>query len=292
MSELSVSNYFAEGSVTVGGRSSLVWVTGKDAVSFLDGLLSQNIAGMDQGSVAPSLLLAPNGKMRATLTVLKGAGRVGLVCDAGAAEAVVADLTRFKIRVDAEIAIDERPLWETWSDQRPEGAPATGEWSADGDVVVFDLPLARGFVARTGTIGRQPETSLPPESIEALRIEAGEPVMGVDLTDKTIPQEGVNVDRSVDFDKGCYLGQELVARIDSRGHVNRRLVGVVLDDESAAGAEVVLDGKVVGEITSVAWSEVRSAAVAMGMIRVEVDAGQRVDVGSSSGVVTDLPIDF
>ena len=64
-------------------RSSLLWVEGADAVIYLDSLLSQNIAGMDQGSVAPSLLLAPNGKMRATLTVLKGAGRVG---EAGSVE--------------------------------------------------------------------------------------------------------------------------------------------------------------------------------------------------------------
>ena len=71
---------------------------------------------------------------------------------------------------------------------------------------------------------------------DAIRIEAGEPVMGIDLDEATIPQEADVVDGAVDFTKGCYLGQELVARIDSRGHVNRRLRGLTVDHQRPAPA--------------------------------------------------------
>ncbi len=78
------------------GLTEIVWVSGTDAVPFLNGLLSQNIAAIDVGRAAPSRLLASNGKLRATLLVLRGIDRVGLVCDAGRGEIVAADPARFR----------------------------------------------------------------------------------------------------------------------------------------------------------------------------------------------------
>jgi folate-binding protein YgfZ len=88
---------------------------------------------------------------------------------------------------------------------------------------------------------------------ERARVAAGWPRMGAELTDKTIPAETGIVDRAVSFTKGCFTGQELVARIDSRGgNVPRHLRGLRLTEDTEVGAEVVVDGKVVGTITSVA----------------------------------------
>src|SRR5438094_718001 len=117
---------------------------------------------------------------------------------------------------------------------------------------------------------------------ERARIEMGYPKMGAEIDDRTIPAElGQSIiDRAVSFTKGCYTGQELVARIESRGgHVPRPIRRLVIASrEIEPGAEVTLDGKVVGRVTSAAWSDERSATVALGPIgrAVAVDAAVSV----------------
>ncbi len=111
---------------------------------------------------------------------------------------------------------------------------------------------------------------------EATRIAAGVPRLGADLDDSVIPQEALLELDAVSFTKGCFIGQELVCRIDSRGHVNRFLRHIVADDASVSlpvGGEITIDGKVVGTVTSSA------PGVALGFVRREVDppAGATVD---------------
>lgn len=284
------------GAVAVAGRSEAVWVAGPDAVTFLDGLLSQNIAAMEVGSTARSLLLSPQGKLRATLLVLRGEERVGLVADTGRGEIVFGDLSRFKIRVDALIATPV-PVWEVWGNASATGltVPAAGAWAESGSVVTFRMPFRHSELDRVALIGATPDCpEVRADDLLPLRIEIGEPVMGVDLTEKTIPQEGADVAGSVDFAKGCYLGQELVARIDSRGHVNKRLAGLLVAGSAvpAAGSEVTVGGRPVGTVTSAAWSPERGTVVALAMIRMEVAHGVAVDVGPADGTVVDLPMTF
>lgn len=274
----------------------LVWVHGPDAVVFLDSLLSQNIAAMQSGTTALSLLLAPNGKLRATLVVLRGDERIGLICDVGAVDAVIGDLSRFKIRVAVVIEADERPVWDLWGPEAVHSvsqAPPPGEWVDEAGTLVVPVPFRHSMLPRLIVAGSRPDLPvLDRGAAEAVRIELGEPVMGVDLDDGTIPQEGVDVAAHVDFDKGCYLGQELVARIDSRGHVNRRLRGLTMagPDLPRVGSPIEYDGKVVGTVSSTAWSEGLPGVVAMGMMRVELDPGDRVTTDMISGTVVDLPI--
>ncbi len=278
------------------GRSQIVWVTGADHVAFLDGLLSQNIAAIPVGGTRRSLLLAPNGKLRATLFVLRADDRVGLVCDAGRAEVVTGDLRRFKIRVDVELAVDPSPVWEVWGEEPgtlPIEIPPVGAWAGEGDVIGFRMPWRRGHGERMVVVGAKPDgVEADAGRLEAYRIAAGEPVMGVDLDEKTIPQEGVDVSTDVDFAKGCYLGQELVARIDSRGHVNRQLTGISLEGgmPPEPGREVLVAGEPIGTITSAAESPVKGRVIALAMVRSEVDLGTRVMVGGASGEVVKLPM--
>ena len=131
------------------------------------------------------------------------------------------------------------------------------------------------------------------EAYEAVRIEAGVPVMGAELTDRTIPAETGIVDRTVSFTKGCYTGQELVARIDSRGgHVPRHLRGVVLAGPAPAGATVEVDGRNAGALTSVARRP--DGAVALAYVRrdVPIPVGATVswEGGTTSGRVEVLPL--
>jgi len=132
---------------------------------------------------------------------------------------------------------------------------------------------------------------------EIARIETGRPEWGVDMDDTTIPQEA-NFDalRAISYTKGCYVGQEVVARVHFRGHVNKHLRGLMAGKSEPApeGAAVLsATGEQVGEVRSSALSP-RLGAVAMGMIRREIETGTDVtlqwDGGKVSAKVSALPL--
>ncbi len=125
---------------------------------------------------------------------------------------------------------------------------------------------------------------------EVLRVERGIPRYGVDMDDTTIPQEaGIN-ERAVSFTKGCYVGQETVARLYYRGKPNRHLRGLRLTEPVPAGAQLVLDERAVGSLTSSVSSEARGP-IGLGMVRREVEPGATLEVdGSDAGAeVVTLP---
>lgn len=283
---------FSASAGVAASRTSLVWVQGTDAVSFLEGLLSQNIAAILPGEGAPSLLLAPNGKLRAILRVVRTEDRIGLLCDAAVENAVAEDLKRFKIRVKVEIELETADVWDVWG---PEAAAIVG-YDGSGlqvgeNCAVAGYPLQRSDLPRYVVVGDRPDApKIPPDVIESIRIAHGEPVAGVDLDDKVIPQEALDVSAAVDFAKGCYLGQELVARIDSRGHVNRRLAGFTFpgSSEPLAGSEVTLGDRAVGRLTSVGRSS--GGAIGLGMLRTEVGDATEIAAGEAPGRVCPLPM--
>lgn len=280
--------------VAIDGISSLVWVGGADAVTFLDGLLSQSIAPMSAGEAGRGLLLEPNGKLRAPLLLLRGHDSVGLVCDAGSAASVIDGLSRFKIRVDVTIATDERRIWDVWGEKAPAAVPGTpglGSW-VDGDRLVVRRPFLHSDLSRLIVAGTAPPVPIVDfAEVDAVRIEVGEPRMGVDLSETVIPQEVFDVSDWVDFAKGCYLGQELVARIDSRGHVNRRLAGLILDElPTTPNLNLTRGEHEVGLLTSSAYSFALNTAIGLAILRREVEAGAHVEAGGISAVVADLPL--
>lgn len=298
-----------EDAAIIPGAHDVVWVRGDDAVDYLDGLLSQHIASIPEGAAARSLLLAPQGKLRATLWVLRGSARIGLVADAGLGEVTLGDLARFKLRVDAELTPEEGPVFDVWGPRAAEyllkaGLPAPGpaSWQeASGGVAVAALPFSQVALPRYVVAGASPErlglATAGAPAIERLRVEAGEPVMGVDIDEKTIPQEAGVVEAAVDFAKGCYLGQELVARIDSRGRVNRHLRGVEIEGDRAVpnDAEVVSADKVVGRLSTIAGAPAGERSIALALLRREVAPGDDVIVRwngeSAKATVRDLPLD-
>ncbi len=111
---------------------------------------------------------------------------------------------------------------------------------------------------------------LDPESFDVLRIEAGTPVFGREVTEKNLPQEIGRDVQAINFVKGCYLGQETVARLDALGHVNQVLKGLLLSVQAAApapGSILEADGKRVGFVTSSALSPGWNAPIALAMVR-------------------------
>jgi folate-binding protein YgfZ len=229
-----------------------VRVHGPDAASFLQGQCSQDLDPLTVGQATWSLLLQPQGKVDALVRILKTADDdFVLDVDSGYGEAVLARLKRFKLRVKAEI----EPLdWRCLALRGPnaKGDSEEGQsWAVNaswpglpGVDLVGPAPAVPAGVSIVG-----------PDAAEAVRIEAGIPAMGRELTERTIPAEAGIVQRTVSFTKGCFTGQELVARIDSRGgHVARHLRGLVMSgaEPVPVGAKLETNGKQVGTVTSAA----------------------------------------
>lgn len=276
----------------VTGRE-VVEVVGADAASFLHGQVSQDTNALSDGESAWTFVLQPDGKVAVWGRVTRlTADRFVFDVDAGATETLVARLNRFKMRVDAAIT----PL--DWSVVALRG-PDTASVEACAAEIVADA----GWPGVEGTDLIGPGIEVPDgvpvcslEALEALRVEAGIPVMGRELTDKTIPAEAGVVERSVSFTKGCFTGQELAARIDSRGgNVPRHLRGLVIDGgPPPVDAEVVVDEKVVGSVTSSAESEALGSPVALAYVGRAVEppasATVRWDGGEAPAEIRALPL--
>jgi folate-binding protein YgfZ len=273
---------FVAGVVALPGSCDVVRVTGRDALSYLQSQCTQDLTALRDGGSVESLLLSPQGRVEAYVRVVRLDEQEALVVAAtGSGEAVASRLKRFRLRVKVEL---EQLDWPCVQLRGPGSRAAAGDEAAG--VVV--LEVARGWAVGLDLVGsgaRVPD-GVPlgdPGAFAALRIESGEPLPGAEIGEKTIPQEIGVVERAVSFTKGCYPGQELVARIDARGgHVPRRLRGVLVEASSpvALPAELVLDGRVVGELTSTAWSPRVGGPVALALVRREVEHPVGVTVRS------------
>jgi folate-binding protein YgfZ len=151
------------------------------------------------------------------------------------------------------------------------------------------VPFGWGGVDGVDLLGADPVVSeavrrCGDRAWEAVRVEAGIPVMGAELDERTIAAEAELLDRCVSFTKGCYTGQELVARLDARGNkVARRLRGMVVDASDgpppvAVGAEVSVGQRVVGRVTSVSWSPTLDTVVALGYLHRDVAPLDAVEI--------------
>jgi folate-binding protein YgfZ len=239
---------------------ALVTVAGPDAVSFLQSIVSQDIAGLALGESAHTLLLTPQGKLDADIRLVRaGDAEMWLDAEPGAGEPLAASLNRFRIRVKADVD-DRTDDFGYLSVRGPRSAEF--EAAARGAESTHVMPARNGFdvvgpaavVAAVSDVLREAGVrECGAAAYETLRIEEGVPRQGLDLDDKTIAQEAFLERDAVSFTKGCFLGQELVCRIDSRGHVNRFLRRLDLLDgpRPPRGAQIVDGDKAVGSITSV-----------------------------------------
>ncbi len=244
-------------------------VSGPEALGYLQGQCSQDLAALQVGGSTESLLLSPQGKIDAYLRVSRVADEdFVLDTDSGVGPVAQARLERFRLRAKVEIA----PLaWECIGIRGPDASAAARSGSAGPAMTV---PVVWPGLVGIDLLGPAPaagplawvDETVPRAdagSWEAARIEAGIPVGGREITEATIAAEVGLVDRTVSFTKGCFTGQELVARLDARGSkVARRLCGVVgMPSDPDAGlppvgtAVLTADrAHTVGALSSVAWS--------------------------------------
>ncbi len=275
----------------------LVSVRGEDRAGFLHGQLSADIKGLAPGTGVPAGLLSVHGKLVSPLAVYHLEGEHLLVGPAAAAPAAAAALAKMSVLADCAVE-DLTGTRQAWlalgprraallealagrpSDPGPDGARAIV--TSAGTVLLladflagppaFLVLVPSGSAERLAGVLRGAAdvagaVEAPAALLEALRLEAGAPAWGVDADPDCLPQE-VRMERSVKYDKGCYLGQEIMARLRDRGHVNRALVGLRLSEPASPGDPVEdSDGSVLGRLTSVAPSPTLGAPLALAMLK-------------------------
>ena len=242
-------------------------VSGPDAEDFLQGQLSQDIAALAPGQSAWSLILAPQGRVDAFVRVTRRASDRFVLDTDGPLEQVVTRLKRFMLRTDVTLA----PLeWQCIAVRGPGAAEA----AASGEIIG---PVPTGGI---DVLGPAPSVSedvpaVAPDLLEVHRIRCGLPRMGIDIDERTIPAEAEVVPFTVSFAKGCFTGQELVARMDSRGSAPPRYLRLLtLQDRVglAPGEQISrADGAEIGSITSAAWDPIAGVTVALGYIKRAVE---------------------
>ena len=210
-----------------------VGVAGADAAGYLQRMVSNDVESLAVGESCDALLLTPKARIIAPLRVLRRADDdFLLLTEPDLGERVVAELTRMRFAAKCEIAAEEHESWlvlggDEVLDERPDGEEVTED------------------------------------EAERARIEARLPRWGAELDESILPAEAGLDETHISFTKGCYPGQEPIARLHHRGHVNRRLR--VLEVESASpGDEIAYAGKAVGRVTSAA------PGLALGYVRTEV----------------------
>jgi tRNA-modifying protein YgfZ len=243
----------------------LLTIGGPEAVTWLQGQLSQDVAGLAVGAVGWTFVLSPQGKVDGWGRVQRRDDEtVRIDVDPGAGERWRERLERFKLRTKADIDLRPAVAVVAVRGARINGdVPAGWPGTVGGDVVDPPDDVVASLLG-----GGAVEVDV--DAYEALRIRAGVPRWGAELDGDTIPASTGQwvIDASVSFTKGCYTGQELVARIDSRGNnVPRRLAAVVLDGPPPTPGTVVnADGRPAGAITSSAPDAATGGSVALAYI--------------------------
>jgi folate-binding protein YgfZ len=286
-------------------------LTGSGAQEFLAGQVTNDIVGLTDGRGCYAAFLTHKGKMRGDLRVLAVGDPVAeLLLDTERAtlQTLFDMIRRFKIGYDVELhkrtiqsgllsLIGPRARAVAGAEDLPdeEHAHRAGEVAGNAvrliatDVGVDVLCDAGDTDAVRSALEQAGATPVSETASEILRVEHGRPRYGVDLDHSTIPQEAGLNERAVSFTKGCYVGQETVARLFYRGKPNRHLRGLRLSEPAAVGASLTLGERTVGQISSSIVSPTYGP-IGLALVRREAAIGETVDVeGGATAEVVELP---
>jgi folate-binding protein YgfZ len=274
-------------------RRDLVTVSGPDAIGYLQGQLSQDVAALATGGVSWTFVLSPQGKVDGWGRVLRVDDEtVQVDVDPGAGAIWEARLRRFLLRTKAEITVQaDVPIVAVREATVAGGLPCGWPGTEGVDLLGVGHLLGDDVEPRPSGLPAD-ATEIDDVALDALRIRSGVPVWGHELDNDVIPATLGQwvIDASVSFTKGCFTGQELVARIDSRGgNVPRRLAGLALDGPSPElGAALEVGGQPAGTVTSSAPSGTGSVALAFVPRSIEVPT--EATVGGVAARIVTLPL--
>ena len=275
------------------GFRTLVRATGPDRATFLQGMLTNDVAGLAPGAGCPALLLTIQGRVTADVRVAALPDELLLDVDVRARDALVSALEALLVADDVELAApaeatalialdgpdaaavlgaaispDLAPFAHVETRVAETGTRAMRASEVRGPGVILHVPAVRAAVVWDALVAAG-ATPCGMDAVEGRRVEVGVPRIGLDMGAKTLALE-VPVEEALSITKGCYLGQEVVARGTARGHVNRRLVPLLLQGPAPSPeASLVRDGKEVGHITTVARAFGAGALAALGFVRRE-----------------------
>jgi len=310
MSTVDLRNHLAAGGhalFDLRGRAKFT-LTGADRVRYLNGQVSNDVRRLDAGvggAALPACVMNAKGKMNGFVWISAGPDLLRIDADPGAdleefREAFAARLERYIISDDATLTdtTEELQLLHligVTPDQLG-SLPSGVEWhpAKRYGVEGFDLIAPAGPVEPTGS--DLAALALPGNLLrvdaateDVFRIEQGIPRWGAELNENTLPAEAGLDANSIDFHKGCYIGQEVISRIKSVGRVNRHLCGFLAGEPLEAGTPVRDGEKEVGVITSAAWSFALDKAVALGYLKRGIES-PRLTAGSTEVEVRGLPL--
>ena len=295
------------GLVDRAGRGRLA-LTGPERREFLHGQVTQDIETLEPGHGRYAALLTHKGKMLSDLRVLDLGDELLLSCERAGLQELFNMIRRYKLGADVElhkrtlemgelslIGPDARRIagaTELGPDEHDNVRATIGEH--DVILVATDLGVdvfcdAEATEGVRGTLLAAGAVEVTEAAAELVRVESGRPRYGVDVDDNTIPQEAGLNDRAVSFTKGCYVGQETVARLFYRGKPNRHLRGLRLSAEVEPGTPLLLGEKEVGRLTSVAVSPTHGP-IGLALVRRQAEPGTAITAGEdATAEVVELP---
>ena len=283
--------------------------SGGQAKAFLQGQVTNDVEALAPGHGCYAALLSPKGKMLGDLRILDAGEELLLDTERGALQAIFNVLHRARVGFDAEL--HKRTLQRgllslagpgarrvAGAEALPDEEHAHAPVEIDGiaaraiatDLGVDLLCDAQTAAALAAALRARGAVPVAESAVETLRVERGRPRYGVDLDETTIPQEAGLNERAVSFTKGCYVGQETVARLHYKGKPNRRLRGLRLSAPLASGTELTLDGKLVGRLGSVVDSPAHGS-IGLALVRREAEPGATLTAGDATAAVVELPFD-
>ena len=272
------------------GRA-LLTLEGAEAADFLQGQVTNDVEALAPGTGCYAALLDHKGKLRADMRVLRlGDAQLQVDAEAIAREVLLHNFETYSLgrNVRARDLSANRAVFSVIGPAARErleiDLPPEEHSFTEGELglyVATDLGV--------DVIGAAPQLPAASEDVaECLRIESGRPRLGIDMGSSTIPQEAGLNERAVSFTKGCYVGQETVARLHYRGRPNRHLRGLKLGEPASHGDEILLGDKPVGSVGSACVSPTHGA-IALALVRREAGVGDEVAVDGSPATVVDLP---
>jgi aminomethyltransferase len=286
-------------------------VAGKDAQDFLHRMISNDVKSLTPGKGVWALFLDIKGHIQGDMKIYRFPEYLLMVMQHHAKDRVVKGLDRYVIGEQLQFTdvSDQFGMFQILGPEstaflKSKGAPKLPESNLSFETVPFDgietqiIRLGLGYallfpadfaVKLLNFFDAQP---VGMQAFHIYRIESGLPVLGLDYDDTNLPQES-RLDQALNFNKGCYLGQEVMARLDAQGHVNRVLMGLVSADELGKDQKLFAGEKEVGRITSSARSPLSGKYVALGYIRREFakeDQPLNLQDHSTTAIVRNLPI--
>lgn len=268
------------GVVDLSARRSRLELTGADRHAFLHNFCTNDIRNLPENRGCEAFLLNAKGHVLFYVNVWRGPESLVVETGGGRGAALAAHLDKYLIREQVTI-VDRSAEWGELLVAGPQAAVAVADlpagafamptaWTREPNFTVVGPTATMAVVRERLSAAGAPTCDFA--ALDAVRIEARFPLDGVDVSDKNLAQEVDRIERTISFKKGCYLGQETVARLDALGHVNKTLVVVRFAKAEVAavppaGTELTRDGQPVGQVTSAAYSPKFETAIALAYVK-------------------------